>query len=81
MATLYKLPCIFVVENNKWAIGMSHARATGVSGVTDTEPHIYKKGPAFGMPGAGISACPGNCARSWCRNCAPSEELQAVSFE
>ncbi len=44
MATLWKLPIIFVVENNKWAIGMSHERAT-------SDPEIYKKGPAFGMPG------------------------------
>jgi pyruvate dehydrogenase E1 component alpha subunit len=50
MATLYKLPIIFVVENNKWAIGMNHPRATAPS-LGDTEPFIYKKGPAFGMPG------------------------------
>ena len=50
MASLYKLPCIFVVENNKWAIGMNHPRATGCT-FGDNEPFIYKKGPAFGMPG------------------------------
>eukprot|EP01018_Ginkgo_biloba_P037655 Gb_25911 [translate_table: standard] len=44
MASLWKLPIIFVVENNLWAIGMSHIRAT-------SDPDIWKKGPAFGMPG------------------------------
>jgi pyruvate dehydrogenase E1 component alpha subunit len=44
MAALWKLPVLFVVENNNWAIGMAHERATSV-------PEIYKKGPAFGMPG------------------------------
>lgn len=44
MAALWKLPIIFVIENNKWAIGMSHERATSV-------PEIYKKAEAFGMPG------------------------------
>jgi pyruvate dehydrogenase E1 component alpha subunit len=44
MAALWKLPAIFVVENNKWAIGMAHERATSV-------PEIYTKGAAFGMPG------------------------------
>ncbi len=44
MATLWKLPIIFVVENNLWAIGMSHYRST-------SDPEIWKKGPAFGMPG------------------------------
>lgn len=53
MASLYKLPCIFVVENNKWAIGMSHARATGTT-MGDKDPWIYKKGPAFGMPGVHV---------------------------
>ena len=53
MAALYKLPCIFVVENNKWAIGMNHPRATGPT-LGDNEPFIYKKGPAFGMPGVHV---------------------------
>ncbi|CAN6480486.1 unnamed protein product [Victoria cruziana] len=44
MAALWKLPIVFVVENNLWAIGMSHLRAT-------SDPEIWKKGPAFGMPG------------------------------
>lgn len=44
MAALWKLPILFVVENNKWAIGMAHDRATSV-------PEIYKKGEAFGLPG------------------------------
>jgi pyruvate dehydrogenase E1 component alpha subunit len=44
MAALWKLPIIFVVENNKWAIGMAHERAT-------SHPEIYKKASVFGMPG------------------------------
>ena len=51
MASLYKLPCIFVVENNLWAIGMDHRRSTAKV-ATDMEiPSIHTKGPAFGMPG------------------------------
>ena len=44
MAQLWKLPIIYVIENNNWAIGMLHERAT-----SDVE--IYKKAAAFGMPG------------------------------
>lgn len=47
MAQLWKLPIVFVVENNLWAIGMSHLRAT-------SDPEIWKKGPAFGMPGVHV---------------------------
>ncbi|KAI9173455.1 hypothetical protein LWI28_001593 [Acer negundo] len=47
MAALWKLPIVFVVENNLWAIGMSHERAT-------SDPEIWKKGPAFGMPGVHV---------------------------
>jgi pyruvate dehydrogenase E1 component alpha subunit len=44
MAALWNLPIIFVVENNKWAIGMAHERAT-------SQPEIFKKASVFGMPG------------------------------
>ena len=44
MAQLWKLPILFVVENNKWAIGMAHDRAT-------SNPEIYRKAEAFGMVG------------------------------
>ena len=44
MAQLWKLPIIFVVENNKWAIGMAHDRAT-------SHPEIWRKASAFGMHG------------------------------
>nr|YP_009511685.1 pyruvate dehydrogenase E1 component alpha subunit [Melanthalia intermedia]AXI97562.1 pyruvate dehydrogenase E1 component alpha subunit [Melanthalia intermedia] len=44
MAVLWKLPVIFVVENNQWAIGMAHHRSTSL-------PEIHKKANAFGLPG------------------------------
>lgn len=47
MAALWKLPILYVVENNKWAIGMAHERAT-------SEPEIYKKASAFGMVGVEV---------------------------
>lgn len=47
MAALWKLPIIYVVENNKWAIGMAHERAT-------SQPEIYKKASVFGMAGVEV---------------------------
>nr|YP_009530324.1 pyruvate dehydrogenase E1 alpha subunit [Paulinella micropora]AXY63013.1 pyruvate dehydrogenase E1 alpha subunit [Paulinella micropora] len=44
MAQLWKLPILFVVENNQWAIGMDHSRAT-------SEPEIWRKAAGFGMTG------------------------------
>ena len=44
MAALWKLPLIFVIENNDWAIGMKHSRAT-------SDVRIHKKAEAFGIPG------------------------------
>ncbi|GBF79811.1 pyruvate dehydrogenase E1 component alpha subunit [Aphanothece sacrum FPU1] len=47
MAALWKLPMIYVVENNKWAIGMAHDRAT-------SQPEIYKKASVFNMVGVEV---------------------------
>ena len=47
MAALWKLPILFVVENNKWAIGMAHERAT-------SQPEIYKKAEVFNMVGVEV---------------------------
>jgi pyruvate dehydrogenase E1 component alpha subunit len=47
MAALWKLPLLFVVENNKWAIGMAHERAT-------SDPEIYKKASVFNMAGVEV---------------------------
>nr|YP_009295663.1 pyruvate dehydrogenase E1 component alpha subunit [Mastocarpus papillatus]AOL58147.1 pyruvate dehydrogenase E1 component alpha subunit [Mastocarpus papillatus] len=44
MAVLWKLPIIFVVENNQWAIGMAHHRSS-------SSPEIHQKAKAFGLPG------------------------------
>nr|YP_010851236.1 Pyruvate dehydrogenase E1 component, alphasubunit [Aphanocladia delicatula]WGH14122.1 Pyruvate dehydrogenase E1 component, alphasubunit [Aphanocladia delicatula] len=44
MSALWKLPIIFIVENNQWAIGMAHHRSTSL-------PEIHKKAKAFGLPG------------------------------
>ena len=47
MAALWKLPIIFVVENNQWAIGMAHHRST-------SSPEIHKKAQVFGLPGVEV---------------------------
>ncbi|MGK7889136.1 MAG: pyruvate dehydrogenase (acetyl-transferring) E1 component subunit alpha [Leptolyngbyaceae cyanobacterium] len=47
MAALWQLPIIFVVENNKWAIGMAHERAT-------SQPEIFRKATVFNMAGVEV---------------------------
>ncbi len=44
MAQLWKLPVIFVIENNQYAMGTSVSRA-------HSETHLYRRGASFGIPG------------------------------
>jgi pyruvate dehydrogenase E1 component alpha subunit len=47
MASLWKLPVVFVVENNQYAMGTSLARASST-------PALYTRGEAFGIPGEAV---------------------------
>jgi pyruvate dehydrogenase E1 component alpha subunit len=44
MASIWKLPVIFVIENNRYAMGTAAARSTAVS------DHLGARGAAFGIP-------------------------------
>ena len=47
MAGLWKLPVVYVCENNQWAMSLPWAQATG-------EPDIATKAAAYGMPGVDV---------------------------
>ncbi len=47
MAALWKLPVIFVIENNQYAMGTAQSRSTST-------PDLYTRGEAFGIPGQAV---------------------------
>jgi len=44
MASLWKLPVVYIVENNQYAMGTSVQRSSA-------ETHLYKRGASFNIPG------------------------------
>jgi len=47
MAALWKLPVVFVIENNQYAMGTSQQRST-------SSAEIWERGKAFGIPGEAV---------------------------
>ncbi|NWG91513.1 MAG: pyruvate dehydrogenase (acetyl-transferring) E1 component subunit alpha [Parvularculaceae bacterium] len=44
MAQLWRLPVVFIIENNQYAMGTAVVRA-------HSDTHLYRRGAAFGIPG------------------------------
>lgn len=47
MASLWKLPIIYIIENNEYAMGTSIARSSATT-------ELYRRGEAFGIPGVQV---------------------------
>ncbi len=57
MASLWKLPVVFVIENNQYAMGTSMARASST-------PALYTRGAAFDIPGEAVDGMDFNAVRT-----------------
>jgi pyruvate dehydrogenase E1 component alpha subunit len=67
MAELWKLPVVYVIENNQYAMGTSVERASA-------EQHLWKRGASFNIPGEEVDGmdveavyAAGQKAVEWCR--------------
>ena len=47
MAALWKLPVVYVIENNRYGMGTAVSRASAVK-------ELYSRGAAFGIPGVSV---------------------------
>ncbi len=67
MAALWKLPVLYIIENNRYAMGTSVARASA-------QPDLSKRGASFNIPGELVDGmdvravkASGGRAIAWCR--------------
>src|SRR5690349_24575043 len=67
MAELWKVPAVYVIENNRYAMGTSVERSSA-------ETHFYRRGSSFNIPGEQVDGmdvvavhAAGEKAISWCR--------------
>ncbi|MDE2133888.1 MAG: pyruvate dehydrogenase (acetyl-transferring) E1 component subunit alpha [Alphaproteobacteria bacterium] len=68
MAQLWKLPVVYVIENNHYAMGTSVERSSA-------EPQLFKRGVSFNIPGEEVDGmdveavhAAGRKATEWCRS-------------
>ncbi len=68
MAELWKLPVVYVIENNQYAMGTSVERSSA-------EAHLWKRGASFNIPGEEVDGmdveavyAAGLKAAEWCRS-------------
>ena len=68
MAQLWKLPVIYVIENNRYGMGTSIERASSTT-------ELYRRGDSFGTPGEQVDGmdvlavrAAGEKAAKWCRD-------------
>jgi pyruvate dehydrogenase E1 component alpha subunit len=68
MAELWKLPVVYIIENNQYAMGTSVQRSSA-------ETHLHKRGASFNIPGEEVDGmdvlavkAAGDRAVKWCRD-------------